>query len=481
MGYKLKENMMYNVGYQFINLLVPLATIPYISRILGVNGVGLYSFTFSIVSIATTFAALGGDAHGNRCIASSKEDVKERSKEFIGVFIVQIVASFISIVFYLIYSLKSSEYTILLLWQGINLLACLFNVNWFFYGLGNFKYMIKRNIFVKIISLVSIFIFVKSENDVWIYIAILSLCNLISAIVVWPKVLKSICFVKIEIQDIMIHVEPMLKLFISVLAISLYKKMDKVMIGAFSSITQNGYYENVDKILQIPTSIISAVGLVMLPQITRMIAMDKEDESIKLMNRIIQILIILSGAMCFGILAVSKELVIVFFGNEFLECVNLMNLLAVVIIFQTISNMLRSAYLIPHCYDNIYLKSTISGTIINLVLNVLLISKYGAYGAAIATIAAEFMVVVVQLFFIRGEINIMSYMKQVIESILCAIPMYILIMKLKIFLSFNETINLIIEVFSGLLIYVAIFGLYLFVVKRKSIKEYFMLQHTDKM
>ncbi len=473
MSYKLKENMIYNVAYQVLSLLVPLVTTPYISRILGAAGVGQYSFTFSIVSLATTFATLGGDAHGNRTIAMCGEKVIERSKKFWGIFTVQCLSTLVASIFYFGYTFAVAEYRICLIWQGIHLLSSLFNINWYFYGRGQFKTMVIRNIVVKIVTLFSIFVFVKDKSDVVMYVAIMGLCNLLSTTVVWPKLLKEIKVVRITFSDVYIHVKPMLLLFTSVLAMSLYKKMDKVMIGYLSDVIQNGYYENVDRILQIPSSIIGAIGLVMVPQISNLIGQKKEVESIAIINKMMIIMAALSCAMCCGVFAVSGELVDVFFGNDFINCVSLMRLLSIVIIFQAVSNMIRSAYLIPHQKDGVYIKATIAGAIINIIVNWLLIRKLGAVGAGVGTILAEATVMVVQLFHLRDKLPLKKYFKEYIWCFIFGMVMATCVTLVTNILSCHIMIKLTIEVLIGILVYAVLFIVYdVWISKEKMLTTY---------
>ena len=464
MSYKLKENYIYNTAFQLLNLLVSLATTPYVSRILGPAGVGQYSFTFSIVSIATTFAVLGGDTHGNRSIAKTENDIEQRSKTFWGILIVQLFSSIISIIVYFIYTANTKIYTLSLAWQSIHLLASLVNANWFFYGKGQFKLMVNRNIIIKTISVICVFIFVHSPDDVNLYIMILGLSDLLSVLIVWPFILKDTSFVRLKTSDITKHIAPMFLLFTSVLSMSLYKKMDKVLIGWFSNVIQNGYFENVDKIINVPSTIFNAMGLVMLPQISNMIASGKKEESKILINKVININIILSCAMCFGIIAISDEFVPLFFGMDFLRCATIMKLYAPIIIFQAFSNMVRSAYLIPHQMDTIYIRSTIAGAVVNLVVSSLLISKFGAIGATIGIIAAEAIVAFIQMRYIRNELPVKKYFLNTIPYIIFGSIMVLTIMVIKSIWKFGGIIELISEIFIGILVYSILSIIYIFLI-----------------
>lgn len=458
MSYKLKENFIYNIAYQVVALLVPLITMPYISRVLGAQGIGYYSYTFSVVSLAISFAVLGGDAHGNRSIARVNENRYERSKVFWNIFAVQVISTIIASSIYLLYAVFSGEYKCYLLLQGIHLIASLLNINWYFYGRGQFKIMVIRNIIIKLLTLVSIFIFVRTPYDTEKYIVILGVCDLLSVIVVWPHIFKNIQYVKLKISDISKQIKPMLLLFIPVISMSLYKKMDRVMLGTLSTIIENGYYENVDKIIAVPSSIISALGLVMLPQISNMLATRNRGESITLINKMMRGVTLLSCAMCFGISAISRDFVPLFFGEEFIPCIELMIMMSPVIIFQGYSNMIRSAYLIPCQLDKIYIRSTVAGAIVNFIVNILLIRKYGAMGATIGTVIAEFTVVTIQMWYIRFELPVKKYIIEVVPFAIIGSIMFIVINIVKNLFHASSIIIVTIEVLTGIAVF-AILGL----------------------
>lgn len=472
----LRKNISFNIFNQIFNLLVPLITIPYISRILGVTGVGEYSFSFAIVSIAITISALGGDAHGNASIAATR-DTYEKSKTFWGIFSIQVFATVLATVLYFMYIMYTEEYSILLLLQSIHLLASLFNINWFFYGEKKFDLMTIRNVIIKSLSLVCIFIFVKTANDVYIYIIILAISSLLSSLSVWPILLKNIKLVKLEINDITKHIRPMLLLFLTVLAISLYKKMDKVMIGWFSNIAENGYYENADKIIRIPITIINAIGLVLIPHISSsLLKKQNHERNVLKIKKILFMCMILSVAFTFGIITIAKYFVPMFFGPTFSKSIILLIIMSPTIIFVSYSSLLRSAYLIPKNLSKFYVVSTLSGAIINLIINSFLIPPYGALGAAIGTLVAEFVVMFVQFMYVRSEFKFTEIIKNTFPFIIIGLVMFGIVSIIDNYLLYNLSyLNIVlINIIIGAILYISISLLYLIFIKHKfsSVKSF---------
>ena len=175
------KNFLYNVAYQIIIYLFPLATVPYISRVLGVDNIGIYSYTYSIVNCLMLFAMLGISNYGNREISKLRDDKEKMSKMFFSIYGLQLISSLIILIIYTIFILFfCKSYKDIFILQYINLMSVCFDVSWFFFGLEKFKMTINRNIIIKFISLICIFLFVKTKNDLWIYTVIMGLGVLIS-------------------------------------------------------------------------------------------------------------------------------------------------------------------------------------------------------------------------------------------------------------------------------------------------------------
>lgn len=182
----LKKNLIYQTVYQILTIVLPLITAPYVSRVLGPGNIGIYSYTYSIAYYFVLFAMLGINNYGNRIIAQVRDDRDLLNKTFSNLFAVHAIVSSIMIILYILYCfIFIKEYKIYMIIQGIYIISALFDINWFYFGIEKFKLTVTRNTIIKIVTVICTFIFVKSENDLWIYILILALGSFISQSIVW--------------------------------------------------------------------------------------------------------------------------------------------------------------------------------------------------------------------------------------------------------------------------------------------------------
>lgn len=449
----IKKNFIYNIVYQILIMIIPLITMPYVSRVLGSTGIGTYSYTYSIVYYFMMFAMLGFNNYGNRSIAKVRDNKENLSKTFKEIYCMQIITSFLMIILYFLYLIIFDvKYKEIALIQSIYIISCLFDINWFFFGIEKFKLTVTRNTIIKILSLLFIFLFVKSKNDVWIYTLILSGCILLSQLSLWPFVSKYVTNVDINFKDVFQHFKPCLKLFLPVIAVAIYKVMDKTMLGWFSNISEVGFYENAEKIINVPNAIISALGTVMLPRMSNLYAKNKNEESKKVIDKSIKLMMFLAFAMTFGLICVSKNFSILFFGQDFAKSGIIINLLSITVLFLSWGNVLRTQYLIPKEYDKIYIESAFLGAMVNLVFNLIFIPKYASIGACIGTIFAELSVVLFQTISIKKELPIKKYIKDIIPLFVSSLIMFIIIYLLN-FVKINDIIRIVIQVILGCLIY----------------------------
>ncbi len=448
-----KKNYIYNVIYQVLILIIPLIISPYLSRVIGAEGIGIFSYTYSIVYYFMLLTLLGVNNYGNRSIAKVRDDKEKLSKTFWSIYLFQLIMGIIMLIIYFIYLFFFSvKYKQLFLIETIYIISTIFDINWFFYGLEEFKKTITRNTILKVSTLFLIIIFVKESNDLWKYALIMSLMTLLSQMILWPFIKDKINFVKIKVTDITKHIKPNLILFIPVIAVSIYKMMDKVMLGSMTNIKEVGFYENAEKIVNIPLTIISALGTVMLPRITNMVSKGQKEEVKKYINKSIEFVMFLSLAMSAGLIAVGYDFAPVFFGEEFKKTGILIMLLSVTLPFISFANVIRTQYLIPFEKDKLYTKSVIYGAIINLIMNAIFIPKYDSIGACFGTIAAEIFVMVYQLISIRREYNFDQAVKFSVPFLLTSIIMIELIYPIRYFIS-NKIIMLLIQIILGVIVY----------------------------
>lgn len=463
----IKKNFIYNILYQVLTMIIPLITTPYISRILGSEGVGRYSYAYAIAYYFSVFAMLGVNNYGNRTIAAISYDRKERSKVFWSIYSLQLFVSVITIVLYILYVLFWGKDKIIEWIMLIYIISSALDINWFFFGMEQFKVTIIRNSLVKLLTVIFIFLFVRTSEDVYIYAFVSVFGMLFSQSVLWLMLREYVSFEKISICDILPHIKPNLILFIPVIAISLYKFMDKIMLGIMSSNVEVGYYESCEKIMQIPIALITALGTVMLPRISNMLAKKQQEESLYYIRKSLVLTIAISAPMSFGIMAIAKEFVPIFYGPGFDKCVDVFQVLLPSCIFSAFASVIRTQYLIPHKNDNVYIVSVFCGALVNFVINALLIPRYQSVGAAIGTLFAEGVVCIVQGFYIKKQINILKYVIYSLPFLVISIFMYCVLRTLD-FSMLGNFFALILKVVIGVFIYMICSGFIVCVAKRKS-------------
>lgn len=478
----IQKNLIYNISYQFLIMFLPLVTTPYISRVIGADGVGIYSYTYSIVYYFILFAMLGLNNYGNRSIAAVRDNKNNLSKVFSSIYSLQLLTTIIMVIIYLIYVFFFVQgNTIIYYIQLLHLISAMLDINWFYFGLEQFKITVIRNVIIKLLTVLSIFIFVKDSDDLWIYTLIMALGTLISQSMLWFFVKRYIFWIKPNLCEILEHLKSNLVLFIPVLAISIYKIMDKIMLGAIMGTIEVGYYENSEKIVSIPLNIISALGVVMLPRMTNLNSSGNKDKIDQYIEASLRFAMFIAIGSCSGLMGIAFNFIPIFLGQEFIECIPIVATLSITLLFISWANVIRTQYLIPTKKDGIYIKSTLLGALVNVISNLIFIPLYGALGAAIGTIFAEAIVAIYQTYKVKSKINIRKYLMNSLVYVIPAFIMYFVICLLRIKLE-DSIFTIIIQIALGGSCYLIFTLVSLFsfdIDTRKKIKKYLIFFTED--
>lgn len=465
----IKKNFAYQSIYQITTIILPLVTSPFIARVLGATNLGVYSYTYAIAYYFCLFSLLGISNHGNRIIASVRDDSEELKKIFSNLLAVHcILAGFAIIAYYLFIILSIKDDLLCAVIQGLWVVSSFFDISWLFFGLEKFKTTVTINTITKILMTLFIFLFIKNENDIWIYCLIMAGGTLLSQVLLWPYMLKYFDIHLIRAKDMRPHLKPLLILFIPAIAISMYKYMDKIMLGIIATKEQVGFYENAERAINIPISIIASFGTVMLPKMSNLAVKNDDNETKRYIMLSMEFVMCLTIAMSFGMMSIADNFSIVFWGKPFQECGPLIQILSFSIVFVAFANIIRMQYLIPKRMDHAYITSVFVGAGINIIVNLFLIKQYGAIGASIGTVAAEAIVCIVQIGYVKKELPVEKYLKKVIPFLIIGLIMYSITSILKN-IAQTEFINLIIQIIFGILSYSALCYLYF----KKSNNEYF--------
>lgn len=451
---KVIKNYLYNVVYQILLLLVPLITVPYISRVLGPELVGINSYTNSWMTFFMLVGQMGIALYGNREVAYHRENPIERSKIFWGIELLQVITITCALIAYLgavlLFSTTFKEYFLL---QSFWIIAAGVDVSWYFMGVENFQRIVFRNMLVKLASVALIFLVVKGNNDLGKYIALLGLSNLVGNLTLWPYLKDEIKWVPISTWHPFRHFYPALLLFVPTITTQVYLVVNRLMLGRMSTQSQLGQFQYTDQIIKVILAVVTASGQVMLPHIANKFSKGDVKGIRDSLYNSFDFITAIAIPMMFGIMAIAKQFAPWFLGKQFNDAGILMMIEAPVILFIGWSNVTGTQYLMPINRTKEYTVSVTVGAVINVIANLFLIALWGARGATLATDISEFAVAAVQLVYIRQTISRRKLFGQMWKYLLSGGIMFIITYRLAMIM--NMTIpNLTIEVIIGAVIYI---------------------------
>lgn len=464
MNKRVKVNFLFQIIYQLVIIIVPFLTAPYVSRVLGAELIGTQTYYYTLSNYFVIFAMLGLNTYGNRKIAMVRDNENEKNKVFSEIFvlhtIISIIVCFLS--FIPLFFISSSEKNIYLI-NSIAVIGTILDINWLYFGLEKIKSIVLKNVIVKIISLILIFVFVKTKDDLWIYSLSLSASTFIGVCLLWIRITKYVRFFRVTFDGVIRHLKPLLILFLPVIAINLYKYMDKLMIGWFSTRSELGLYENSEKIINILTSILNSLSLVMLPYCSNLAVNNKIAELITLLKKTISIMIFISIPLMFGVDAIMPDFIPLYFGEGFETCIKIVIILSASLLPMTVANIIRAQYLMPLEKDKEFIISLFSGALINIILNLIFIPKFGAIGAAIGTVAAEYSVAIIQILLIINQVSLKASILKNIPYLLIGCGMFFLVYYFPSNFQ-NIFLTIFIKIIIGAITYISISFLLLYLI-----------------
>ena len=452
-----KKNAAYNVAYRMFSVLLPLVTAPYLSRTVGTDGVGLYSDAWTISELFCLVGMLGLADYGVRTIAQARDDREELNRTFSGIWQMQLLVAGVTLLFWLgyVFFAAGEEQTIALHLTMMSV-SCLCSFDWCLMGLDLFKPIALRNTFVKLAATACVFIFVKSKNDLWVYAFVWSLATLLGNLSCAVTLKGKVSYRRVSLRESLKHLRPCAVLFISVAAVSIYRKMDKVMVYSIAGKDQNGLYENAEKIIYCLSGFISAIGTVMLPKIANLQKKGETERIARNIDRSMDLILCMVSAMAFGLAAVANRFAPLFYGEDFRYSGMLMIPLGFTLIMIGFANVIRTQVVLPQKRDHIFVKSVCCGAVINLIVNACLIPPLKSMGAVIGTLAAELTVPVVQYLYLRKELPYRKFIGYVAVYAVIGGIMLACVTRVGKLLPAENWVNLGIQVAAGIAVYGAL-------------------------
>lgn len=425
---KVLRDFLYNALYQLFIIITPILTMPFLSRVLGVKALGINSYTFSVVQILSVLAFLGIGQLGIRNIAKNRESQNKVNETFWGLWLIQFLAGIIVIGLYIFYIMNvNQEYRMYFLLQLPILLGVIFDISWFYIGIERIKQVVLRNMLIKSVSIILIFILIRSENDLWKYMLIMSLGALLGNIVFWIGLSKYVTKISFNRQYLKDNFRAALLLLIPQLSIQVYITFDKTILGMIAGPVELSYYDQSQKISRIILAVITSLSMVLLPRLANMVVNDQNEILHKYLKKSLDYTIVLSLLFCNIVMLNSYEFVPWFFGESFIPMSPLMFWVSLIIIFIPIGGVFANQYALAFEKDKQYVLPLVLGAIISLTLNIIFIPRYGAIGATIVIVAVEFMVCFFRIYLIRKYLDLKFMFQGVYTYFLAALITFIFV------------------------------------------------------
>lgn len=400
----IKRNFIYNLLLQVSKVIFPLITAPYVARILDPDGVGIFNFVNTYSSYFALFAVLGIPTYGIREIAKRRDDLKACELFVSQMISIEVISTLLVSVIYIgsVFSIgQLNENAMMFLVAGISLYISPFKIEWFFSGREEFGYITFRSLVIKTISVVLLFIVVRDKGDLLNYIVLNLFATIVNEFWNYVKLFKLGIRPRLTLRGTKEHLKPVLILFGSSVAVSIYVMLDTLMLGFFSSYDEVGYYNSAMHVVKALLPIATALSTVAIPRVS--IYMKDSDISMinKLMTQSLGIVSLLAFPLMIGVIVIAPEFVPLFYGDEFHGTILPMQIGAGVIVAIGLNNLNGIQILTGMAKDKQFLISVCAGAVINFILNLALIPRYGASGAALASVIAEIIIFIINEYFVR--------------------------------------------------------------------------------
>lgn len=425
---KIAKNYLYNLIYSLLVLLVPLVTAPYLSRVLGAEGTGVYSYVNSLTSLICTFALLGIFNYGSRQIAYVRDSSAEIDLTFWRIMSARLLIAAAGTIIYFLIVIIVGRYQYLFLLYYTYLLGYFFDCTWLYVGVEDMKWAVLKNILLKLVSVSGIFIFVRQSDDVAIYVLIQGGSILLANLSAYTQLKRYVGRPKLLLRGIKDDLLQSAKLFLPTAAATVYLQCDKIMLELITgNSAQVSFYDYSEKIVMIPLSFITVLSTVLMPRIANEFANGNRETIAGLINAAAKTSLFIAFPMFFGIIAITGKLIPWYLGEEFLPTISAIYMLSPIILANTLSGISGGQYFTATNQVDILLKSQVLAAVGNIIINALLIPRYGFAGAAAATVISSALCAAVQYRRLLKQVNLSELPRTALRYALLSLLMLLLI------------------------------------------------------
>ena len=464
-------NAFLNSFRSILNLLFPLITFPYISRVLSVNGVGIYNFANTYVSYFLLIAGLGIATYAVREGAKyrgNKEKISIFSSQVFTINVYSTVIAYVLLLASLMIFGNLRNYVSSILIFSLQIIFTTIGTEWIYIIYEDYSYITIRNIAFKILSIFLLFLLVKTPNDYLQYAAIIVFANVGSNILNFIHV-KQFCTIKlVKNTNWKYHLRPILIIFASSVAVTIYVSSDTTILGLLKDSYDVGIYSTSVRIYQMAQGVLSAILTVTIPRLAMLWGQQRLKEYKNVLSKVINTLEILVLPASVGLMMLSKEVVLIIAGKKYLNSVNSLRIITWAIIFSIFAWIFSDCVLIPAKRESKVLRNTVITGIVNIILNFILIPFWSYDGTSLSTLIAEGMVMILNGItcwdIIKDIILSKDVFYNLITSIVGCIGIVIICILCKISYS-----NMIIEMIMSVILSVIIYGAILVLLRNKVI------------
>jgi len=420
-------NFVMNAILTMSQFLFPLITFPYISRILLPTGTGKVSFATSVVSYFALFAQLGIPTYGIRACAKVRDDRKALERTVQELFLINLIMSILAyIVLFLAIAFvpRMRQEKALFLIVGLTILFNAIGMEWLYKALEQYTYITVRSIIFKLIAVVAMFVLVHEQKDYVIYGGISILAASASNVFNFFHAHKYVSIKPVGSYNFRQHLKPIVIFFAMSCAATIYTNLDTVMLGFMTSDAEVGYYNAAVKIKSILVSVVTSLGVVLLPRASYYVECKLMDKFCRITHVALNFVILISVPLTVYFILFAKEGIFFLSGAEYEASIVPMQIIMPTLLFIGLTNIMGIQTLIPLGKEKVVLYSEIAGAVADLLLNVALIPSMASAGAAIGTVVAEGVVFAVQFWALRKEV-LSSYQKVRYGTIVLALALAI--------------------------------------------------------
>ncbi len=427
------KNFFYNVLLSIVNILFPILSFPYASRILGPHGIGKVQFIISLAQYFALFAALGIPIYGITQAARYKDDKQKLSTIFTELTAIFFIASLLLFVFYLItifsFPFFASDRP-LYIYAGILILLSFCYTDWYYSGIQQFKIIAIRSIIVKILSLTLLYVFVRTENDFKQYLLIIVFSILGNQLFGFLMIARNTDF-RFTGIDLQKHFKPLLFIFGATIAASIYTVLDTVLLGFLSNETAVGLYTASTKLIKLTIPFVTSMGVILIPVISKNFAENNMKGIKESLDKSFNFLVCLAVPIGAGMAILAPEFIAVFSGSRFAEATKSMQILSLLPLLIGFGHFFSYQILIPAGKNKEIFYSMLIGVLVSLTLNFILVPYLKETGAAIANVFTEFMVTMAYFYFIRRHFELRYNWRLLGQSLVSILSFYPIILSVR--------------------------------------------------